>query len=112
MATGIGVDDIFVIVQSWDTVGGPKQDHKSVEEKISAALRHAGVSVLVTSVTDICAFGIGSSTVSNLVIFESFYKKNYRKIILKCICVKNLLIISKILENLFSKNISSFKLHK
>lgn len=63
-AVGIGVDDIFVIVQSWDNIGGQKKDHRSVPEKMSSALRHAGVSVLVTSVTDICAFAIGSATVS------------------------------------------------
>ncbi|XP_066936303.1 patched domain-containing protein 3-like [Clytia hemisphaerica] len=60
---GIGVDDLFVIVQSWDNIGGPKRDHRSVEEKISLAMRHAGVSVLVTSVTDVCAFLIGAATI-------------------------------------------------
>ena len=63
---GIGVDDLFVIVQSWENIGGPIQDHRSIPEKISLAMRHAGVSVLVTSVTDICAFAIGSATVSFL----------------------------------------------
>ncbi|XP_066915627.1 patched domain-containing protein 3-like [Clytia hemisphaerica] len=60
---GIGVDDLFVIVQSWDNIGGPIRDHRTIPEKISLAMRHAGVSVLVTSVTDICAFAIGSATI-------------------------------------------------
>jgi len=60
---GIGVDDIFVIVQNWDNVGGPKDDGKDVAEKISAAMRHAGVSILVTTVTDVCAFLVGASTI-------------------------------------------------
>ncbi|XP_066910125.1 NPC1-like intracellular cholesterol transporter 1 [Clytia hemisphaerica] len=60
---GIGVDDIFVIVQSWYNVGGPNPDDRPIPEKVSLAMRHAGVSVLVTSVTDICAFAIGAATI-------------------------------------------------
>ena len=64
--TGIGVDDIFVIIQSWENVGGSKPDHRTIPEKVSQALRHSGVAVLATSVTDICAFAVGSATVSIL----------------------------------------------
>ena len=73
LTTGIGVDDLFVIVQSWDNVGGPIQDDRSIPEKISLAIRHAGVSVLVTSVTDICAFAIGAATVSTCIKNYSFF---------------------------------------
>lgn len=63
IVSGIGVDDLFVIVQSWENIGGPTPDDRSIPQKISLTIRHAGVSVLVTSVTDICAFAIGSATV-------------------------------------------------
>jgi len=52
-----------VIVQNWDNVGGPKDDGRDVADKISAAMRHAGVSILVTTVTDVCAFLVGASTI-------------------------------------------------
>lgn len=60
---GIGVDDVFVIIQNWENIGGPKPDGRSIPEKISSTLRHAGVSILVTSLTDVCAFLIGASTI-------------------------------------------------
>ncbi|XP_071954155.1 patched domain-containing protein 3-like [Antedon mediterranea] len=59
---GIGVDDMFVIVQSWDNLS--KDEKKmSIPEQCSLALKHAGVAVTVTSVTDISAFLIGATTI-------------------------------------------------
>lgn len=60
---GIGVDDVFVIVQNWENIGGPQPDGRSIPEKVSAALRNAGVSILVTTLTDVCAFLIGATTI-------------------------------------------------
>ena len=64
LCLGIGIDDMFVIMQSVNNV---KKDsslrHLTTEEKIATALKHAGVSVTVTSVTDILAFGIGACTI-------------------------------------------------
>lgn len=58
---GIGVDDIFIIVQALDNV---KSDSKlPMHEKIGLALKHAGVSITITSLTDVLAFAVGSSTV-------------------------------------------------
>ena len=62
ISTGIGVDDMFVIVESYKRLT-PKQQELPVEERIALTLRHAGVSITVTSITDIVAFGIGASTV-------------------------------------------------
>jgi len=60
---GIGIDDMFVIVQCWSNVnkdsGSPMM---STAEKIGLTLKHAGVSVTVTSVTDVFAFGVGAVT--------------------------------------------------
>lgn len=59
---GIGVDDMFVIVESLRQLT-PKERALPVEERIGLTLKHAGVSITVTSVTDIVAFAIGGSTV-------------------------------------------------
>lgn len=62
MLLGIGVDDMFVIVESLRQLT-PKERQCSIEERIGLTLKHAGVSITVTSVTDIVAFAIGGSTV-------------------------------------------------
>ncbi|CAD5111994.1 DgyrCDS1247 [Dimorphilus gyrociliatus] len=59
---GIGVDDMFVIIQAWESLE-EEEKHKSVQEKIGCMLKHAGVSITVTSITDIVAFGVGASTI-------------------------------------------------
>ena len=38
-----------------------------MNDKIAHALKHAGVSVTVTSLTDVFAFAVGAVTVSNLI---------------------------------------------
>ncbi|XP_042862296.1 protein patched homolog 3-like isoform X2 [Penaeus japonicus] len=59
---GLGIDDMFVIMQAWNNLT-PKEKKKKLEERIGLALKHAGVSITVTSVTDFAAFAIGSGTV-------------------------------------------------
>eukprot|EP01060_Flectonema_neradi_P015489 TRINITY_DN220_c0_g1_i5.p1 TRINITY_DN220_c0_g1~~TRINITY_DN220_c0_g1_i5.p1 ORF type:complete len:946 (+),score=204.35 TRINITY_DN220_c0_g1_i5:60-2897(+) len=55
---GIGVDDTFVIMDSWaDESGIP-----NLKDRMVSALRHAGPAITVTSVTDLVAFLSGSST--------------------------------------------------
>lgn len=53
---------MFVIVESLRQLT-PKERALPVEERIGLMLKHAGVSITVTSVTDIVAFAIGGSTV-------------------------------------------------
>jgi hypothetical protein len=55
---GIGVDDSFVIMNAFD-----RTDSKlPVPERIAEALSHAGVSIMVTSLTDFVAFAISVSS--------------------------------------------------
>ena len=51
---GIGIDDMFVIVQCWNNL--PNEERKqNLPIRIGTALRHAGVSITVTSITDFAA---------------------------------------------------------
>ncbi len=59
---GIGIDDMFVILQCYRNL----PDHSlDLAERIGLTMRHAGVAITVTSVTDILAFAMGSITVSS-----------------------------------------------
>merc|ERR1719278_571900 len=62
---GIGIDDMFVIVQSYYNVLNEAKTSRTsttIGEKIGQTLRHAGVSVTVTTFTDVFAFGVGAVT--------------------------------------------------
>lgn len=59
---GLGIDDMFVIMACWEELT-KEQKKLPVSERIGLMLKHAGVSITVTSVTDILAFIIGASTV-------------------------------------------------
>jgi Niemann-Pick C1 protein len=65
MLLGIGIDDMFVILQCWNNLyPSSLTKHKlSLPERMGTAMKHAGVSITVTSLTDIAAFGVGASTV-------------------------------------------------
>ncbi|CAG5135683.1 unnamed protein product, partial [Candidula unifasciata] len=58
---GIGVDDMFVIIESWKNLT-PEEEKLSVPSKLAVTLSKAGVSITVTSLTDVVAFGIGATT--------------------------------------------------
>lgn len=55
---GIGVDDSFVIMNAFDRT----DSSLSVPKRIAAAISHAGVSIMVTSLTDFVAFAISVSS--------------------------------------------------
>lgn len=52
-----------MIVQAWNRLT-PDERKLPLVEQAGHALRHAGVSITVTSITDMVAFGIGATTVS------------------------------------------------
>ena len=55
---GIGVDDMFVLVNAYDNTN----PYLSIAERLGNAMSTAGMSINVTSFTDIFAFLIGSTT--------------------------------------------------
>ena len=59
----VGIDDMFVIMACWEDLS-KEQKQLPVPEKMGLMLKHAGVSITITSFTDILAFIVGSSTVS------------------------------------------------
>ena len=56
MVLGIGVDDMFVIVNTIDQT----PQHLSANERFKLGLIHAGPSITITSVTNALAFFVGS----------------------------------------------------
>ncbi|XP_012258315.2 patched domain-containing protein 3-like [Athalia rosae] len=66
---GIGVDDMFVVMQSLDNVTKAEKP-TDLTERIGRALQQSGMSITVTSVTNIVAFAIGVTTV--MPFLESF----------------------------------------
>ncbi|XP_076462610.1 patched domain-containing protein 3-like isoform X2 [Babylonia areolata] len=59
---GIGVDDMFVIMGALVNLEGEELQY-DIPRKVGDVLRHAGVSITVTSLTDFVAFSIGATTV-------------------------------------------------
>ena len=74
---GIGVDDLYVIVQALNNLS-EEDKMLPIPERIGKALRHAGVSITVTSVTDIAAFFIGSTTVIFLSTYHTFTTQTFK----------------------------------
>lgn len=59
---GLGIDDMFVMNACWNTVC-ESDIKKSLPVKVGLALQHAGVSIVITSFTDIVALLIGAITI-------------------------------------------------
>ena len=59
---GIGIDDMFVIVRCFNNLSQEEKRRNSLAENIGMAMKHAGASITITSVTDVCAFATGAIT--------------------------------------------------
>ena len=56
---------MFVIMECWYNLNSdPAMAALPIPERMGRTMKHAGVSVTVTSITDVFAFGIGACTVS------------------------------------------------
>ena len=53
----LGIDDMFVIVQSFDTLHGDEMA-ETLAKRFGLTMKHAGVAITITSITDLMAFGI------------------------------------------------------
>ena len=71
-SSGIGVDDMFVIVQALENLS-EEDKKKPIPERIGLTMKSAGVAITVTSMTDILAFAAGAVTVSNYLIWRDTY---------------------------------------
>ena len=60
---GVGIDDMFVIVHAFDNLSTPEKQLKSLAQNFGTTMKHAGVAITITSVTDLLAFAIGATTV-------------------------------------------------
>lgn len=62
---GIGIDDMFVIVQCLTNIqqSHPRWEAEPVEEIVAKTMKHAGVAITITSITDLVVFGIGAISV-------------------------------------------------
>lgn len=59
---GLGVDDVFVMMACWRKIE-ETHTHETIPRRMGLMLQKAGVSITVTSLTDIVAFFVGASTV-------------------------------------------------
>ena len=62
LCLGIGIDDMFVIIQCLNNVKRTSHKDLGIPDLMSETMAHAGVSITVTSITDVVAFGVGYFT--------------------------------------------------
>ena len=59
---GIGIDDMFVIMRCFNNIKEDEKDRNGLVKNIGITMKHAGVSITITSLTDILAFFVGGLT--------------------------------------------------
>ena len=59
---GVGIDDMFVIMQAFENLTEEEREQE-LGVRFGRTMRHAGVAITITSVTDLLAFAIGATTV-------------------------------------------------
>ena len=82
---------MFVIAQCWTNMrNDPLNADLSLQEKMGVTLKHAGVSITITTITDVLAFGIGAtsvrvSTVGFSLQMKAFISENARASSILCV---------------------------
>ncbi|UYV66138.1 daf-6 [Cordylochernes scorpioides] len=67
--SGIGMDDTFVLLAAWRRT----DPSRSVEDRMKETYRHAGVSITITSLTNLLSFAIGATgPFSSMFIFCTY----------------------------------------
>ena len=65
---------MFVINQCWRNLDkNPDNKDLSLPQKVAKALRHAGVSITITTLTDVLAFGVGAFSVCLAWFFGPYF---------------------------------------
>ncbi|XP_012277603.1 patched domain-containing protein 3 [Orussus abietinus] len=59
---GIGVDDMFVIMQNLDNLAASNESQEDLPKRIAKSLERSGISISTTSITNVMAFAIGVTT--------------------------------------------------
>ena len=94
--TGIGIDDMFIMLSG---LAGA-QELFSVKDKMGQTLRTSGVSITITSLTDLLAFLAGASSsflaVRNFCIYAGIQRFKLHLFLQICMC--------KMYENVFVYN--------
>ena len=60
-----GVDNMFVTTQSFRNVDSGPGGALPLEERFGLTMKHAGVTITITTLTSFIAFAIGATTVSS-----------------------------------------------
>lgn len=73
---GIGIDDMFILMSGM--AGAPSLlENNTVKDRMKYMLKKSGISITITSITDLLAFGIGASSVFISIRNFCLYTGNY-----------------------------------
>ena len=63
LALGIGIDNMFVILRCLENIPEEERERNSLVKNVALTMQRAGVSITVTTATDVAAFGVGTIAV-------------------------------------------------
>ena len=70
LALGIGIDNMFVILRCLENIPEEERECNTLVKNIALTMQRAGVSITVTTATDVAAFGVG--TIADLPALKHF----------------------------------------
>ena len=57
---GIGIDNVFVILRCFENIPEEGREGNDLVKNMALTMARAGVSITVTTLTDVAAFGVGT----------------------------------------------------